>query len=68
MDMISTFEEHCVHNTPFEKDKPSMIIAETVKGKGVSFMENNYKWHHKVPDDDTVHMNALMELDHLIKQ
>jgi transketolase len=28
------------------KKKPSMIIAETVKGKGVSFMENQAKWHH----------------------
>ncbi len=27
------------------KDKPTMIIAETVKGKGVSYMENNAKWH-----------------------
>ncbi len=26
--------------------KPKLIIAETVKGKGVSFMENNKKWHH----------------------
>jgi transketolase len=28
------------------KKKPSMIIAKTVKGKGVSFMENQAKWHH----------------------
>ena len=30
--------------------KPSVIIANTVKGKGVYFMENNGKWHHKVPN------------------
>ncbi len=30
-------------------DKPSMIICNTVKGKGVSFMENNYGWHGKAP-------------------
>lgn len=35
---------------PFEKDKPSLIIAHTVKGKGVSYMENQLKWHHGVPD------------------
>ena len=29
--------------------KPLMIIANTVKGKGVSFMEGNLKWHHSVP-------------------
>ena len=33
---------------PFEKGKPSVIIAKTVKGKGVSFMENQLKWHHGV--------------------
>jgi len=32
--------------------KPTIIIAHTVKGKGVSFMENNYLWHAKVPTDE----------------
>lgn len=32
-------------------DKPRCIIANTVKGKGVSFMENQAKWHHGVPND-----------------
>jgi len=36
---------------PFNTDKPSVVIAKTVKGKGISFMENNAKWHHGVPDD-----------------
>ena len=31
-------------------DKPTAIIANTVKGKGVSFMENRAEWHHKVPN------------------
>lgn len=31
-----------------EKDVPTVIIAHTVKGKGVSFMENNAKWHQSV--------------------
>lgn len=34
------------------KGKPSVIIADTVKGKGVSFMENNVKWHGKTPTDE----------------
>jgi len=49
-------------NLPFEKGKPTMIIAETIKGKGISFMEDNYKWHHKVPDDEQFKM-ALAELE-----
>lgn len=35
---------------PFEPGKPSLVIAHTIKGKGVSFMENSVKWHHGVPD------------------
>ena len=31
-------------------DKPVMIIANTIKGKGISFMENALRWHHSVPD------------------
>lgn len=36
---------------PFAKGKPSVIIAHTTKGKGVSFMEGNLDWHYKSPDD-----------------
>lgn len=32
------------------KDKPAVIIAHTIKGKGVSFMENKVNWHGKAPD------------------
>jgi transketolase len=31
-------------------DKPVMIVANTIKGKGISFMENGIKWHHGVPN------------------
>lgn len=34
---------------PFEKGKPSCLIANTVKGKGVPFAENQPAWHHGVP-------------------
>jgi len=34
---------------PLEGGKPTCIIAHTVKGRGVSFMENRAEWHHKVP-------------------
>jgi transketolase len=51
---------------PFEKDKPSVIIAHTTKGKGVSFMENEVKWHHGVPNE-TQYTQALEELDAMEK-
>lgn len=34
-----------------EKERPTLIVARTVKGKGVPFMENNGAWHKKVPTD-----------------
>lgn len=34
------------------KGRPTAIIARTVKGKGVSFMENDFTWHYRCPDDD----------------
>lgn len=46
---------------PFEKDKPSVIIAHTTKGKGVSFMENEPKWHHGVPTKEQYQI-AMEEL------
>jgi transketolase len=49
-------------NIPFEKDRPSVIIAHTIKGKGVSFIENNHKWHHHVPTDAEFEQ-AIKELD-----
>lgn len=42
--------------------KPTVIIANTIKGKGVSFMENRLEWHFKSPDDQQL-MQALEELE-----
>lgn len=44
------------------KDKPTMIVAETVKGKGVSFMENEAGWHGTAPDKEQAE-KAKAELD-----
>lgn len=41
--------------------KPNMIIAKTIKGKGVSFMENNASWHGKAPNDEEYNI-AIKEL------
>lgn len=38
-------------SVPLEKGRPTAIIAHTVKGKGVSFMEGTVDWHYKCPDD-----------------
>ena len=37
-------------DAPFAAGRPSVLIAHTVKGKGVSFMENQLAWHYKTPD------------------
>lgn len=44
------------------KGKPTMILARTVPGKGVSFMENNYVWHGKPPNAEEA-AKALAELE-----
>jgi transketolase len=43
------------------KGMPTMIIAHTIKGKGVSFMENTYQWHAQVPTDEEL-TRAVAEL------
>lgn len=43
------------------KGKPTMIVAKTVKGKGVSFMEDNAGWHGKAPNDEETEQ-AVAEL------
>lgn len=43
-------------------DGPVAVIAHTVKGKGVSFMENNYEWHGKAPNDAQL-AAAIAELE-----
>lgn len=44
------------------KGKPSVILAKTVKGKGVSFMENDAGWHGKAPNDEQ-YARARSELE-----
>ena len=56
-----------LNNAPYEKGKPSLLIAHTVKGKGVSFMENRAAWHHKVPTSEELDL-AIAELDLALKK
>ena len=44
------------------QNKPKVIIANTIKGKGVSFMENNILWHYTPPDKFQL-KKALIEID-----
>ena len=53
--------EKALANVPFKPDKPSCLIAHTVKGKGVSFMEDNLLWHYRSPQGEE-YERALLEL------
>lgn len=63
---VSTVDGHCIPDivkalsSRFE-GKPNAIIANTIKGKGVSFMENDYRWHHAYLDAQQ-YAQALEEL------
>jgi transketolase len=54
--------ESVLKSVPFEPGKPSVIIAHTVKGKGISFMENQLAWHYKSPNVEQL-AQALAELE-----
>ncbi|MBP3334506.1 MAG: transketolase [Clostridia bacterium] len=49
------------------KGKPTMILAKTTKGKGVSFMENSVSWHGKAPNADEYEI-AVKDLDKIISE
>ena len=44
-----------------DEKKPTVVICETIKGKGISFMENSVEWHYKAPNDTEL-AHALQEL------
>ena len=48
-------------------DKPTCIIAKTIKGKGVSFMENQVGWHGKSPNDEE-YEKAKIELENILSR
>ena len=50
-----------------EKDRPSLILAKTVKGKGVSFMENDPGWHGKAPNAEQ-YEQAMAELNAAVEK
>ncbi len=54
--------EKSLINPPLHVGKPMVIIARTIKGKGVSFMEGDNIWHYKAPSDEE-YQKALKELE-----
>ena len=48
-------------NFPDGSEKPVAVISHTVKGKGVSFMEDDNNWHYRIPNEQEV-QKARMEL------
>jgi transketolase len=53
--------ENILGTAPWEAGKPSFLIAHTIKGKGVSFMENSVEWHYKSPTSEQLAL-ALGEI------
>ena len=63
-DLLDVFQA-----VPFERDKPSLIIAHTTKGKGISFMEDVPIWHYRLPNAEEMKTAcAELGLDELILQ
>lgn len=58
--------EKAINQSKTFKQKPSFIIAHTVKGKGVSFMEDKVDWHGKAPNEEETKL-ALHELQKLLE-
>ncbi len=59
--------EKAVNEAKATKDKPTAIIAKSVKGKGVSFMENQASWHGNAPSEEQYNQ-AIAELDAYISE
>jgi transketolase len=53
--------ERTLTNLPAKSGKPACVIAHTIKGKGVSFMEHNLLWHYRSPNSDEM-AGAMTEL------
>ena len=59
-DMVEIYD--ALEKAKTVKDMPTVIIAKTVKGKGISFMENKAEWHGKAPNEENYNQ-AMQELN-----
>ena len=57
----------CLSGIDYTSGKPHLVISETTKGKGISFMENVASWHHGVPTAEQ-HARAVEEITNRIKE
>jgi transketolase len=55
--LLDAFED-----LPFEPGKPNCLIARTVKGRGISFAEDQTGWHHRIPTEAEYEL-AVAELE-----
>lgn len=62
MEMILNRSQKAFEEARATKGMPTAIIAKTVKGKGVSFMENAVNWHGVAPNDEQFEI-AMQELE-----
>lgn len=56
-ELLSVFD-----SLPFIKGRPSVVVANTVKGKGVSFMEEKLLWHYRTPNEEEL-KSAIAEVE-----
>lgn len=54
--------KEALKNTRNKENKPTVIIANTIKGKGISYMENNILWHYRAPQGED-YERAVKELE-----
>jgi len=59
--------EKAVEIAKSTKGKPTAVIMKSVKGKNVSFMENNAAWHGSAPNEEQYN-TAIVELDGIIRE
>ena len=59
--------DDAIQNAKLTKGKPTAIICASVKGKGVSYMENNVSWHGAAPNTELYEI-AIKELNQKIKE
>ena len=57
----SVLHETLIKCKEINDSKPKVVIANTIKGKGISFMENQLLWHYKSPSEEQ-YMMAINEL------
>lgn len=58
---VATFI-HTIEHLDWHNEAPHVVLARTIKGKGVSFIEDQASWHHKIPVGDQL-VHAIEELE-----